>query len=234
MSLVLQEISKQYVATPQGLEQVYQNKLVEGRDYEKYDYLVGDGVAYINVPYLFNIDFLVNDIGDGSIYTQFTGTHRRFASTTYTCQLRHTGLIDYDANGAVSAFWKNSVYPLYPALTQVRYKKDYSALRFFDANCKSNGNESSPDMTTLRTKSLYVGNKYLLQYIKANELQKVSENWSLILTPVKLLTHCPPNLSSQGKLHLAGECGMVDSVSGKFYGNTNTTGNFSVYNDSTE
>lgn len=50
-------------------------------------------------------------------------------------------------------------------------------------------------------------------------------------SPCQLLRPISAQLSTDNKPHPSGECGMVDSVSGKFFGNANTSGSFSVYND---
>lgn len=53
----------------------------------------------------------------------------------------------------------------------------------------------------------------------------------LSLTPLVLTSPLPGYLSSDNLPHAAGECGMWDSVSEKFYGNANTSGAFSVENE---
>lgn len=49
--------------------------------------------------------------------------------------------------------------------------------------------------------------------------------------PCKLLRSIPSTLDANGKARVAGECGMYDSVSGKFFGNVASTGSFTVTND---
>ena len=48
------------------------------------------------------------------------------------------------------------------------------------------------------------------------------------LTPCRLLRPIPATLDGNGIARNAGECGMFDAVSGKFYGNVAATGNFTV------
>lgn len=46
--------------------------------------------------------------------------------------------------------------------------------------------------------------------------------------PVRLLRPLPSYLDANGKARKQFECGMLDTVSGKFYGNVATSGNFTV------
>lgn len=48
------------------------------------------------------------------------------------------------------------------------------------------------------------------------------------MTPCRLLRPIPAALDGNGIARNAGECGMFDAVSGKFYGNMNTNGKFTV------
>jgi hypothetical protein len=49
--------------------------------------------------------------------------------------------------------------------------------------------------------------------------------------PCQLLRDIPATLDANGKARVAGECGMYDAVSGKFFGNVASTGSFTVVND---
>ena len=51
------------------------------------------------------------------------------------------------------------------------------------------------------------------------------------LTPCRLLRPIPSTLDANGIARQTGECGMYDSVSGKFYGNVASSGTFTVSND---
>jgi hypothetical protein len=48
------------------------------------------------------------------------------------------------------------------------------------------------------------------------------------LVPCRLLRPIPRNLDAQCKSRVAGECGMIDLVSGRFYGNVASSGAFSL------
>jgi len=49
--------------------------------------------------------------------------------------------------------------------------------------------------------------------------------------PCQLIRSIPRNLDAQCKERQAGECGMIDLISGKFYGNIANSGTFTVEND---
>ena len=51
------------------------------------------------------------------------------------------------------------------------------------------------------------------------------------MTPCRLLRPIPASLDANGIARNAGECGMYDTVSGKFYGNVANSGSFTVSDD---
>jgi hypothetical protein len=53
----------------------------------------------------------------------------------------------------------------------------------------------------------------------------------LNLSPARLLRPLPAYMDANGKPRAAGECGMWDKVSNKFYGNVATSGRFTVLNN---
>ena len=48
------------------------------------------------------------------------------------------------------------------------------------------------------------------------------------MTPCRLLRPIPASLDANGIARNAGECGMFDAVSGKFFGNVASSGSFTV------
>lgn len=60
----------------------------------------------------------------------------------------------------------------------------------------------------------------------------VTEKGVDVLVPCTLLHSIPRNLDAQCKERVAGECGMIDLISGKFYGNVANSGTFTVENNS--
>lgn len=66
-----------------------------------------------------------------------------------------------------------------------------------------------------------------INYLKL--VSRLDGTIKLSLSPCKLIRPISASLDSQGIARQIGECGMTDGI--KFYGNANTTGSFSVYND---
>lgn len=214
MSLVLQEINKQYIATPQGMEQVYQNRLVEGRDFERWDWLkatvpLGDVMLILPIENCLELKYKyqVSQVGNINVMQTETGYSYFIQTTINDFKIYKTSTINsynYGING-------------------------YYEFEFGDnflVNAKKVARYGSP--ITIRITNNTNGVRTAIFSISEIEL-----NGMIKYFPVKLLSPCPPNLSANGKAYPIGECGMIDSVSGKFYGNSGS-GSFSVYNDPTE
>ncbi len=225
MSLVLQEINKQYIATNNGLEQVYQNRLIEGVDFERYDWLKGDGNAWIDTlingssPLNYKCEIKV-DVVPSSI-TRIIGFR---VSTSSSIPQACFSIVNSD----IAMYFNSDNRTAESVIVGEIY------------HLAVNGNVMTSNTQSLTSSIRMVTNKTisLFNYISSDYARSIFNGYMRgvvinghIFTPIKLLRPCPPNLSSQNKLHPIGECGMIDSVSGKFYGNANTTGSFSVYND---
>lgn len=77
--------------------------------------------------------------------------------------------------------------------------------------------------------SVFTSNNFDSQSIKfSGRISYFNIPNKLALTPCRLLRPIPSTLDGNGRVRNAGECGMYDSISGKFYGNVATTGNFTV------
>jgi hypothetical protein len=63
------------------------------------------------------------------------------------------------------------------------------------------------------------------------KIKKLEIDNILYLTPVRLLRPLPAYMDANGKPRAAGECGMWDKVSNKFYGNVASSGRFTVLNN---
>lgn len=222
MSLVLQEISKQYIATPQGLEQVYQNRLVEGEDFERWDNIIKETSSTATIGnFSPGEEGMMISVGYNS-YVKSTVFLRFFTSTgkNVTIHIGEQGYRYYefmvvnnnDRGSSPQTFWR-------PYTELGRHT-------FFFKN----------GILKVGTKTLNIGSSINVTgdctgfQIGGKSGCGVSYHGNDRYSPVKLLAPCPPNLSANGKAYPIGECGMIDSVSGKFYGNSGS-GSFSVYND---
>lgn len=260
MSLVLQEINKQYIATNNGLEQVYQNKLVEGRDFEKYDWLKCDGEAYIETNILPNwgdslrgrmmfnesiIKLRKNAILISARESAETDSRRITLSTGGAFfnnnELQFIVCYSLTGNGPWIVLNNNAI--AIPSEFQgdidFGYTLTQKSSEDIFVNFIMNGKEIK--LYTNKSSTYKTGNLILSSYVIGRGRFGISAPCNInyakinnhIFSPIKLLSPCPPNLSANGKPYAQGECGMIDAISGKFFGNSGS-GSFSVYNDPTE
>lgn len=236
MSLVLQEISRQYIVTNNGLEQVYQNRLIEGVDYERWDWLVGDGEAYYNAT----CNFTYGRFDFGNI--KFIDTTDKVGMFMYFMHSNNWAKVylKYNSSGALRFAWQGGATDVAANI------KDGTLVVTSKNNGTASGNAIYNGQIINNSTNININSGWYFSYI-GNVSGKVSApkgvgiskiEYSLrntgyvqyTRTPVKLLAPCPANLSSTGKPYPIGECGMIDNISGKFYGNSGS-GSFSVYND---
>lgn len=219
MSIVLQEISHQYVAV---------EELVEGVDYEKYDWLKGDGLARINTKLViedYKIVSLTANIRDiepyskNACYVFGCGTYADYKGFgCYVAAKGGTFVKNNQSNGG-----SNIVSVSGSHVIEVKNGEWYG-----DGQYKTNAGYWNPAPTkTLHLFGWQSGSDRSVKGYFGN----FSIDGIISLSPCQLIQPIPAKLDSQGIARAAGECGMIDSVSGKFYGNANTTGAFSVYND---
>ena len=216
-----------------GLQQIYQNKLIEGVDYETADWLKGDGVAYIDI--IFNIwketlSYTIMPI-DGKINDRVYSCMPRISNSDYIeCRsfigavaefnIRHSIRrnnqplnIDTKVNGT----YENKVYDV---LLKRGDSDNYVV-------CTINGTTSVKNVLFDSSMDLDAS---MSIYAKAAKISAFNTD-RYNLTPCTLLHSIPRNLDAQCKERVAGECGMIDLISGKFYGNVASTGQFTVEND---
>lgn len=252
MSLVLQEINKQYIATHQGLEQVYQNRLVEGVDYERVQALTTDDAKTNYIKCYFqplsdiaeaNWKKIGETIGKGEEYFLDNNTGYHFGSSVSLCistdnkllLCNHSNSIGHTWSGI--CLWRTELSNLNRGDLRLVLKTNSSNRSNSDVytsdgwSWKPRNNNWYEINNNKRTMKLSAPNGFAL--VDCVFSHKDSGEVYLSLSPVKLLSPCPPNLSANGKAYPIGECGMIDSVSGKFYGNSGS-GSFSVYNDPVE
>jgi hypothetical protein len=236
MSIQLQEIKNIYIknrltegeveseTTHTGLQQIYQNKLIEGVDYETYDWLKAD------IP--INTKMMSLPINS-----------RNFEWKRKFIQIGH------------SAYMRGETLT-YAAVTTTYYEDIKCSISIFNKKEKRNVGILGTDVTgrlieLIGTEdSLTIDNisVSLRDVIKAVYFDAVvnSQRKCIFLTssikvdgvtryvPCILLRSIPRNLDAQCKERQTGECGMVDLISGKFYGNVANSGTFTVENDNNE
>lgn len=203
--------------THTGLQQIYQNKLIEGADYETYDWLKGSvplGTIMMSLPInSSNCNFTYiwgNSLGNMSVFStngfQYYNGNNQSTNTLMVYDLATAQNIysKYDitqpttVNASDDALMiNNSIYP--------KYGFPITFIRFQNA-----ANGTSEGVKILSSISVDGVTRYV---------------------PCKLLHSIPRNLDAQCKERVAGECGMIDLISGKFYGNVASSGTFTVEND---
>lgn len=233
-----------YIDYSKNLQQIYQNKLIEGVDYETADWLKGDAVAYINTNYLLDFDDIktsifrsyntANQVFEGSRYEPQPTTNN--GAGTVIGYARGSNYSSFFSPNGLMSHWNRTI-PINVESTVVMSKNGITL----------NGtNISSVDQVTPIVGSRFdsvtpylIFASWIHNWQIDNRRQKVDYKsfeieGKLHLVPCKLLRSIPRNLDAQCKERVAGECGMIDLNSGKFYGNVASSGTFTVENDNNE
>lgn len=222
-----------YADSNNSVKLVYRRKdaLIEGEDYEKYHWLVGGGSTRIKVI--------------GNIYRD-TFSVVTIPTTTTSKRLLTSMGTTYDGNtqeyqimvGEASEFTIRHGIRINNRPTAI--------LKEFTDNYINNEYE----ITTYRDGDYYYGNINGVEYknnrnfgeyqfadedivinIYSNGFKLGNFNSGRVnLTPCKLLKPVPKWLDANGIRRQVGECGMIDLISGKFYGNVDSVGTFTVEN----
>lgn len=195
MSIVLQEISHQYVAV---------EELVEGVDYQKYDWLVTQKARIRISQKCEKMRLIARTNRENSDLCLINGeTSFGVTDRIYIYQDRQFVYSNYSVTYGIDIEFLVNINGIYINGVKRGFGRAIDSFIFPSMYSTNNG----------------------IFYIKEVDFDEH------ILSPCQLLQPIPAKLDSQGIARAAGECGMIDSVSRKFYGNNNTTGVFSVYND---
>lgn len=210
----------------QTLKGVFECKemLREGMDYERYDWLNGDGAAYI--------DTLIHDLSNVlilSIKSKLPTEEQTLFGRERKASVNSTQLVIYSQTNRFSIWTYNGPSSLY-------CRNEDTVTFDFDNNIiKSSTNQISKTLGKVDGWNLYLFGRCFNNRLYAEAGKITIGNFkidSLInLNPCQLLQDIPSTLDNNGKARVAGECGMYDSVSGKFFGNVASTGSFTVSND---
>lgn len=210
-----------YADTNNSVKLVYRRKdaLIEGVDYEKYHWLVGDSNADFNAYLSYNvIQYSLSAINPYAVLNM--------------CNFNGGGAFQFVMND-----WHN------PSSTK--------NIGIYD-NQRSNWyNVPMQDVNTIKIDSTSNTNNIVVNDVDISNPNKIPSNVIPIidivnadglkvsaitinatnkLVPCKLLKPVPKWLDANGIRRQVGECGMIDLISGKFYGNVNSVGTFTVEN----
>lgn len=212
------------------LQQIYQNKLIEGVDYETADWL-----KYTNWS---------KPEGENALLGAYL-----------ICNLKVTTILNFTLKLGETIRMNNSDVELIVRSSTRTY---YIRRSYFNNNIAiyspastiiSNNYNLGTELDFLITdEGLFVNDVHLInekiEYINqfgnyrrscTGSISRVTTEEGVdVLVPCTLLHSIPRNLDAQCKERVAGECGMIDLISGKFYGNVANSGTFTVENDNNE
>lgn len=213
-------------------------RLEEGVDYQRYDWLKGDGTAYMTdtTENSFSSDLYNLDFGDIKIFdsTQTVGLFYNWvASGSKYAYLKYI-------NSSMRFAWHitNQGYNIGVTLENGNLLIKPNIINDSRVNGICINNNKSYKIGNTRYLSIgTVGSgaqisapagigitQFVQSYVSDGTIRRE-------LKPCKLLRSIPASLDANGIARHTGECGMIDLISGKFYGNVANTGTFTVEND---
>lgn len=213
-----------------GTDVIFENKLIEGEDYVTADWLKGDGAAYIitNLSFADFTEYSVKMQQDNFIQKIVLGAR----GNNPAAELGYDQLIllsyqtgggqvwrqGYSTTGMNFAQWTSNPTEVYWDGATIYADGVAVAITSYTSNADATvqlfWQESAP--------AYRVFNGQIAYFNISNKCN---------MTPCKLLTAIPASLDGNGIARAAGQCGMYDSISGKFYGNVANEGAFTVSND---
>lgn len=217
-----------YADSSNSVKLVYRRKdaLIEGEDYEKYHWLNGDGSAYIDTLHSASEDLdwatKVADLTDGKAL--FWDRDGNGYAENMNVMIARTN--DYRIGVRIANNSSEILLNPFPSSFIVQTNgasitidgQSYSIIKNAGFNRNIKLFQSLPFADTNGVKCAY------FRFIDTNSI--TTQN----LIPCKLLKPVPKWLDANGIRRQVGECGMIDLVSGKFYGNVNSVGTFTVEN----
>lgn len=243
-----------YADSNNSVKLVYRRKdaLIEGEDYEKYHWLVSNSednkTPYIdtlllpnlnqNISFSFKVINSITNGGEPGVYGVLVPTSwnkcviRCYKNTSYNYII-----LEYNNNN-------ND----FPNRENMIIKTEFSEGKEYDCSLSINSSTTASGVINNESKELVANSNvsFVLNPQPTHKLfiQETTPTWSfnsvgfkkfnitnlISLVPCKLLKPVPKWLDANGIRRQVGECGMIDLVSGKFYGNVNSVGTFTVEN----
>jgi len=214
------------------LQQIYQNKLIEGVDYETYDWLKA------NIP----ITTTMMQLPINSRIFEFKRNFIRLMNSDYFNTSNDSEnpaynyfITDYSGGGTGNRcprIWDISNSSIvYASPTSVNFGVIHTIVANSDEIMIKDGTH---------TVSLpWYGNPFKINFNNTNNENKNTVHLTSSIkvdgvtryVPCQLLKPIPRNFDANNIARVAGECGMVDLLAGKFYGNVDNNGTLTVVND---
>lgn len=218
-------------------------RLVEGDDFVRAEWLCWNGAAYLDTQ-------IIPQSGDNIYIDCLFPSHPPYTNTGLVVANGDSSQISVVTGGA----WFNNI-PKSQFLITTKNNNASSAYTEFHSNVTTDvrmqcfisvsvnnppqiqltinntqivGNTTGDNYMSVMPNAAYVIGKYNNNIgLGMGKLHNVKIN-SADFTPCRLLRPIPAALDANGIARNAGECGMYDTVSGKFYGNVAESGSFTV------
>ena len=196
--------------------------------YEKYEWLIGDGSAYIDTNDIVNVATLListkikrsNSIGDSFIFGSRDIVRSDDPSTSsvvvspqsFRCDIINgNNIFDSSSIASIELSFPTLTINGQSSTTQRVPTTSQNTFRIFTTSVVNSGT--------------YCFNGGISGFVLNDGTH------SLNLVPCKLLRPIPATMDANNTARPAGECGMWDKISNKFYGNVNSSGSFTVSNN---
>lgn len=231
--MILREIKNIYI----------KNRLTEGVDFVMKEWLKGTGGCYI--------DTLINPAWNDQLSATAKANGQptdRWAFILYASGSESGIYLSTDrwwvesntpsvmVSQRVAGNTDNISFSAFPATAEIYLSLKVTNNATPTYSCKINGVAWSGNVngsniiTTLPDSTYKIGKSSSgLDVLKLKNVNINSHNF----TPCQLLKSIPATLDANNKARAAGECGMYDSISGKFFGNVSSSGTFTVEGDVT-
>ena len=217
-----------YADSSNSVKLVYRRKdaLIEGEDYEKYHWLDGDGTAYIDTELtLSETDVIETKILNKTIPSTYYIIYGNDSSQfqNLACILFNNEYLRFRPTGTYSDTFIVSQLGTEYAIVQ-------STTKLIVNNVDKWNGDSVSQISTKKCCIFSAGITAAHSYCYDGKIAYFNISDRINLIPCKLLKPVPKWLDANGIRRQVGECGMIDLISGKFYGNVNSVGTFTVEN----
>lgn len=207
-------------------------RLVEGDDFVSADWLCGRNGAFINTNYYLNTiedSFDCHFRWDGATENplgNLNGVFGNYSNNVFARVGIRYGKYFIDYKNADGSFNMLNIQSPYDAEIHLRSAVDKYSFEFNGTHYEYSNNAMEQIQLTLPV-YVFENIAYNGSYFHGDIAYFNIEPNKVRMTPCRLLRPIPATLDGNGIARNAGECGMYDAVSGKFFGNVGS-GTFTV------
>ena len=223
-----------YADSSNSVKLVYRRKdaLIEGEDYEKYHWLKGDGDAVITHKDINAFEVKILELDNTGVWyaNGYVVNDANLSTLLYVGQPtnlngNYSGLVIRRRTSVVTANYRTQSLNISLGEHIITKTTETDQIGVFTDGVRHIKNATSD--------TNYVGTNIIFNQLIPNQSLRIgylsSPNIHNLI-PCKLLKPVPKWLDANGIRRQVGECGMIDLISGKFYGNVNSVGTFTVEN----